>query len=87
MPYIPVGRRKNYYPLIARLWIELDKHNHSTGDYAYIITSLLRHFLEIDHWDNKMDAIKILEGVKLEIYRRKLKPYEDKKIMENEDVF
>ncbi len=60
----------------------------TAGELNYVITKLIH-----DHWNRNgnnyqafNDIIGALEGAKLELYRRKVAPYEDKKIEENGDV-
>jgi len=58
------------------------------GDAAYLLTKASLIFLEgRKDYAGYSQAIGILETVKLELYRRALAPYEDKKIGENGDVF
>lgn len=60
----------------------------SAGELNYVFT-----LLSIDYWENGgqnyqafNDIMGALEGCKLELYRRRVAPYEDKKIEENGDV-
>jgi hypothetical protein len=58
------------------------------GDAAYLLTKASLVFLEgRGDYAGYSQAIGILETVKMELYRRALAPYEDKKIEENGDVF
>lgn len=50
----------------------------------HILSYLLRHG---ESYTNYNAVIGVLENIKLELYRRKIAPYEDKKMEENGDVF
>ena len=81
MPYIEKSRRK---VLDGKLL------NMSTaGDLNYCITQLCQTYLELtgERYTTYNDIIGALEGAKLELYRRKVALYEDKKITENGDVY
>ncbi len=59
------------------------------GELNYLITNLCLFY--IDNKDIKYqyinDVLGALEGAKLEFYRRLVAPYEDKKAVENGDVY
>lgn len=58
------------------------------GKLNFIITRLVRCFLnEKPRYEDFNAAIGVLECAKLELYRRMIAPYEDKKIEENGDVY
>lgn len=65
------------------------------GELNYLITQLCREYLfwkapAPDYepsYANHNDVIGALECAKMEFYRRVTVPYEDKKIMENTDVY
>lgn len=84
MPYIKQEKR-----------IHLDPHLNALsgfikngGDLNYCFTVLCKHFIENfgESYTNHSVCISALENAKLEWYRRKVAPYEDKKITENGDV-
>lgn len=56
------------------------------GHLNYIITKLLVE-LKPQNYKEFNAIIGVLESAKLEFYRRKVTPYEDKKIEENGDVY
>ena len=60
-----------------------------SGELNYLITLLIQDYLEYknESYQTYNDIIGALEGAKLELYRRKIAPYEDKKIKENGDVY
>jgi hypothetical protein len=82
MPYIEKDRR-----------IDLDEGEapQTEGELNYAITQLcLDYLFDLNPDPGYADYNKIigvLEGVKLEFYRREVANYEDKKIEENGDVY
>lgn len=61
----------------------------TAGELNYTLTTLIKGYLEYkgESYQTYNDIIGALEGCKLELYRRKIAPYEDKKIKENGDVY
>ena len=59
------------------------------GTFAYQITKIINQYLEENghSYSSYSAIIGVLESVKLELYRRLVAPYEDKKKEENGDVF
>ena len=58
------------------------------GQLNYVITKIVHEYM-VNHGGNYQafnDILGALEGCKLELYRRKIAYYEDKKIKENGDV-
>ncbi len=81
MPYIKKERR-----------IMLDEYNlpQNAGELNYCLAKICNKYLvtgEKINYQRYNDIIGALEGCKLEIYRRLVIPYEDKKIAENGDVW
>ena len=65
------------------------------GELNFVLTTIVHNFLKRNgsaltgyqaRYQDYNDAIGALEGAKLELYRRHIAPYEDKKITENGDV-
>jgi len=84
MPYIKQDRREYLEPYFADIVHRLL----SEGDLNYVITRLVQEFVK-DLGNNYAafnSAIGVLECAKLELYRRKVAPYEDTKIRVNGDV-
>lgn len=81
MPYIEDDGRR------AELMKNLDPRN--AGELNFVLTTICRIYMEIkgERYQHYNDVIGALEGCKLEMYARKIRPYEDKKIKENGDVF
>ena len=60
----------------------------NAGELNYELTKVVRRYLGVDFNYQKLnDAIGALEGCKLELFRRVVSVYEDKKRMLNGDVF
>lgn len=61
----------------------------TAGELNYAITKLCGEFLNRrgEFYQTYNDIIGALEGAKLELYRRKIAPYEDGAISRNGDVF
>jgi hypothetical protein len=59
------------------------------GDLNYLITHLIGHWLVVSgkNYANINTAIGVLEGTKLELYRRIAAPYEDTNIVANGDAY
>lgn len=73
----------------ARLEIDLDNRIPATaGELNYAITRLVHEYMRTwgEDYQNYNDCIGALEGAKLELYRRRVAPYEDEKIKSNGDV-
>jgi hypothetical protein len=84
MPYI---KQENRFGEEEMMYL-LDDVN-SDGDLNYLITSIIDAYLRHRglKYDSINSAIGVLECAKLELYRRIAGPYEDKKIVENGDVY
>jgi hypothetical protein len=58
------------------------------GDLNYAITRLVLEYLPTTpHYADYNSVVGVLESAKLEFYARMVRPYEDKKIKENGDVY
>lgn len=89
MPYIAPSLRKIVDERIERL-AESSKEL-GTGNRAgllnYTITRLLQLLYTRDRYSELNEALGVLDAVAREFYRRRVAPYEDKKIKENGDVY
>jgi hypothetical protein len=67
----------------------LGSEGFEAGELNYIITTLTHQYVNLHgkSYNTYNAAIGVLECAKQELYRRKIAPYEDKKIDENGDVF
>lgn len=61
----------------------------TAGELNYALTlTVLEYWNDSDqNYQSFNDIVGALEGCKLELYRRMIAPYEDKKIEENGDVY
>jgi len=85
MPYIQKERRQRLDDKIEALAKAVDM-NHREGEFNYIITRLFLELSGEGRYHDYNELIGALECAKLEFYRRKLAPYEDKKIKETGDI-
>lgn len=94
MPYIQVNRREALDQAIDQLISALKSFNEQDlrnldGDLNYSISRLMLGALQLAEkpkYTKYNTALGVLEGVKLELYRRFTAPYEDQKITENGDI-
>jgi hypothetical protein len=71
----------------ARQIAEIDGPD-GPGELNYLITKLCLDYLGgVKRYSKYNEVIGVLECAKLEMYRRAVSPYEDKKIAENGDVY
>lgn len=88
MPYIALEERTQYQDLlngIASL-VPKDKSKRA-GHMNYIVSSLIdRVYGDEMRYSDHNEAIGMLECAKMEIYRRKTAPYEDKAVEKNGDL-
>ena len=87
MPYIKPTGREALDDLLGRALNALE--GASKGELNYFITQLVLGRLDDRGitYDELNDAVGVIECVKLELYRRVVAPYEDKKRDENGDVY
>lgn len=80
MPYITDAERKRLYEGVRP---------YSAGTLVYTLTGIIVDFLEIHkkNFETYNTVVGALETVKTEFQRRVLHPYEDKKMIENGDVY
>lgn len=87
MPYIKPQDRPAIDELIQPLIDHLKNQplENQDGDLNYAVTRVI-HELYPEKYFHYNRAIGVLNSVELELYRKKIAPYEDKKILENGDV-
>lgn len=86
MPYINAEARKVFDFDVNALVSMIEE----PGELNYVITSLVNGYIAAcgDVCYNSLnDAIGVLECAKLEMYRRRVAPYEDRKAELNGDVY
>jgi hypothetical protein len=60
----------------------------TAGELNFLFTMIVKNYMqEEESYQRYNDCIGALEGCKLELYARKIRPYEDVKIKENGDVY
>jgi hypothetical protein len=82
MPYIKDADRNRLHKYEGWLMPE------TAGDMNYLFTVIAHNYWNRNgqNYQAFNDIIGALEGAKLELYRRKVAPYEDVKIKENGDI-
>lgn len=83
MPYILERYRKELNP-------RTDRDMRTAGELNFCLTSLALQYAEkslVPGYQKWNDIIGAFDAAAKEIYRRRIAPYEDKKILENGDVF
>lgn len=88
MPYISPDSRNE---LQRETLVKMRRPPSEPGELNYMITELLFDYLRAIGgsytYDKFNSLIGVLECAKLELYRRMVAPYEDKKKEENGDVY
>lgn len=91
MPYIEPLPRRKLAPELCALNAKLrdQPKDELDGDVNYIITCIISRVLlpNEPHYVDYEKAIGLLECAKLELYRRKVAPYEDSKRDKNGEVY
>lgn len=101
MPYINQAQRAYLDPEIIRLIYLLSGGSEDTyktghipatpmnvdGPTNYVITRIVDALYGHGNYAQLARGIGLLEAVKAEFYRRRVTPYEDKKCIENGDVY
>lgn len=83
MPYIPLKARKE---------IELGRTPKTAGELNYFITTTIFDYLRFPEgcragYTDWNEVVGVLECCKLELYRKMIAKYEDKKCKENGEVY
>ncbi|MFH1328995.1 MAG: hypothetical protein ABIH76_09200 [Candidatus Bathyarchaeota archaeon] len=87
MPYVSKERRAKIDPTLNPLIELLLKVpvDQVDGELNYVVTRIL-NALYPPRYFNYNRAVGVLECIKQEFYRRRVAPYEDKKIKEHGDI-
>lgn len=85
MPYIKADLRDDFDFCVK----QIAERVNTSGELNYAITRICDKFVMMngESYTNYNAVLGVLEAVKQELYRRKLVPYEDKKMRENGDVY
>jgi len=86
MPYIKKEDRKEIQDWLNQI---TSSFLSSEGKLNFIISLLCLKYLKQhgERYSTYNTLLGVLEGVKQELYRRKISGYEDRKIQENGDIF
>lgn len=78
-----------YIKSFAREHLGIKSVPDTAGELNYLFTKIAVEYLDMkgEGYQAFNDILGALEGCKLELYRRKVAPYEDVKIEENGDVY
>lgn len=87
MPYIKKSDRKQFDKILDLINEKTDLSSPGLLNYLFTNISLIYLTHQEVSYQSYNDIIGVLECVKLEMYRRKVSKYEDKKIKENGDVY
>ena len=81
MPYIPLGERHRFSYRGEKIT--------KAGELTFALWSVINNYLEAHNlsYQTLCEIEGALQCLSKEVYRRITVPYEDKKIMENGDVF
>ena len=82
MPYIKPTSRPVFDAAIRDLTMKIE----TPGDLNYVLSRIAAGSIRTRNYDSISAAVNALEMAKLELVRRMLAPYEDKKIVENGDI-
>jgi len=86
MPYIKELDRRKFYSVLDEFY-KIDSNTLSPGDLNYLLSSIIWFMFDQKiSYTKANELIGVLECVKQEFYRRKVVPYENKKIEENKDI-
>lgn len=80
MPYIKLEDRMKFEEGLQKI------NPKNAGELNYVISRILQEYTSNPNYQKFNDVMGALEGAKLEIYRRSIALYEDKKIKENGDL-
>lgn len=90
MPYITGVMRKilDRGPVHEQPFTDPGELPHNAGELNYVFTRIALDYIDRfgEDYQHYNDILGALEGAKLELYRRHVAPYEDRKIEQNGDV-
>lgn len=87
MPYVKMETRRKFQAVQFPFKLQADLNRLNAGELNYLITWIIDRQLDDANYARFNEIIGALECCKLELYRRMIAKYEDKKIKENGDVF
>lgn len=85
MPYIKQEQRAKYEKIFDELF---EKEVEASGNLNYLISMICKQYIREKGVKYKTfnEVVGALECAKLELYRTKIAPYEERKITENGDI-
>lgn len=85
MPYISSKSRRRDIDASVAMY----DHPRDAGELNFVITRTIDKYLDEKgvSYHTLNEVTGVLEAVKMELYRRVIAPYEDKKITDNGDVY
>lgn len=88
MPYIRQDDRESFQSVLKEFNETLLRKEVSVGDLNYVITSELALWLQSKpiSYSSYNAVVGVLTCALLEMYRRRISSYEDKKVFENGDI-
>jgi len=87
MPYVDQKTRAKFKAVQFPFKVSAELNRLSAGEINYIFSWIINRQLDNANYARYNEIIGALECCKIELYRRILIPYEDKKKKENGDVY
>ncbi len=88
MPYIEPADRASLDPVIDATLRAVASRGVTPGELNYIITRIVTAWIgDANNYLDYNAAVGVVECVKLELYRRRVAPYEDVKMEKNGEVY
>ena len=90
MPYIKPKDREKFNGVLNNIRNIIKEENINAGELNYLLSSIVGEFAYNQGqpcYQKYNDALGALEGVKLELYRKQIATYEDKKVEENGELY
>jgi len=87
MPYIDQKSRAKFKAVMFPFLVSAELNKLTAGELNYLFTRIIDRQLDNANYARYNEIIGALECCKLELYRRMIVPYEDKKKKENCDVY
>jgi hypothetical protein len=89
MPYVDKESRLKMRATLEAFHYAIDFYGVTPGELNYVITCLANDYINTkgENYTHMNDVLGVLEGAKLELYRQRVAPYENKKMEENGNVY
>ena len=87
MPYIKSDARRIYDLPLQTIIKRLKEGGNNPGEVNYCLSTIIWHLFDgLPSYSTANSLLGVLSAVEQEFYRRRVMPYEDKKIIENGDL-